>query len=491
MGNYCWPWMVWTWLLSATLATPAQEQPAQDFLILRNGAALAGQVQRDGEVYILTSAGSTGESRYPSHMVLKVCTGSQQAYQVLKERYHEDDVQGRCRLAQFCLTHGLATQARAEIESALKLDQRNLQARGMLAQLEKRPVKRQETIPDLPKSSVAPLPAANLGDWPRATSQAGFSDFTKHIQPILLNGCGTGACHGTTEGQRAFLLGRGLYGAAPSPLLSRANLERVLSLVDQEQPDESDLLKRALQTHGGSKGPPLFGVDHPAYVHLKTWVLAISKSKSEPVFANTSPGAKPSTGGSFASGDGAIVPASASTPGESAYQNPSGAPPNTAAQTGFSSQNEPPAQAGGIPQPEQLPRTKPEGGKLPTIPGLSGQAAKQMGQPGPVSPPPPVKKGDDTKSPGKTSLDYSDSPEFQNYLKRWGIAAPLTGTPAAISQNTRLQNAGSYRISTPPQLTFPEEVLQQMTQKADVKKDQEPINPARLYFGGTPVNPPK
>jgi hypothetical protein len=122
---------------------------------------------------------------------------------------------------------------------------------------------------------IAPIQSntANQHDYRPDT----LVEYTRRIQPILMNGCGLGACHGNND-RHGYALTR--PGTAPlTALQTRQNLARTLALVDRDSIDESPLLRKALEAHGGAVKPPLGGRDSAAYQNLDAWVKKLVPAK--------------------------------------------------------------------------------------------------------------------------------------------------------------------------------------------------------------------
>ena len=89
--------------------------------------------------------------------------------------------------------------------------------------------------------------------------------FMTDIAPILTRyGCNSGGCHGKQGGQQGFELA--LLGFQPE-----RDYERLISRVDFDEPDQSDLLLKATKAspHGGGKR---FEKDSPAFRLLHRWI---------------------------------------------------------------------------------------------------------------------------------------------------------------------------------------------------------------------------
>lgn len=103
--------------------------------------------------------------------------------------------------------------------------------------------------------------------------------FTQRIQPILLNGCGAGACHGGSNGYSFELLTPGLRGGLTAAM-TQQNLSRALKLIDRDNPEASPLLTKALDEHGGGTRLPLER-GTPAYRHLEAWILKLAPPRRD------------------------------------------------------------------------------------------------------------------------------------------------------------------------------------------------------------------
>jgi hypothetical protein len=460
-----------------------------DFLILHNGAALMGHVSFDGETYTLRSPSGTGESRYAAKAVAKVCKGPLEAYTFLKQSATLDDPLERCRLARFCLSHDLFAEARVELDAAVELEPRCPEAKALRAQLTRKknkPAQSEPVIPALPQTPVTPIPPAKLDDWPLALTPAGSQDYSRRIQPVLLQSCGTGACHGVPEGKRGFLLSKGLYGAPPSLVMTQTNFARVLGLLNKEAPETSLLLEKSREKHGGAKAPPL---DHETYVALRNWVMTMSgkvevtakaEARETPVL-----GAPASAPPAFAAGnDAASSPPSTGSslppiPGVSAARQVGRAEQRTESSTPI----------------ESVPATTTGG--LPKIPGIM-KAAEQMGlkpssPPSKPTPPAPASKSDGNRPPTASQpADPKDNPAFRDYARTRGHVPPLPNVTKAPPEQIRIQNAGTVQTAYPSPPDIPNDVFERLQRQASQKNDAKDTGSPRVPFlrGGEPVNPP-
>jgi hypothetical protein len=103
--------------------------------------------------------------------------------------------------------------------------------------------------------------------------------FTREVQPYLINRCGTNACHGADRAADSqtgvrLLLARPRIGEARSKRRTEQNLANVLQFVDRQAPEQSVLLSAPASAHGGSAEPVL---DSAAYRLLHRWVRSVAR----------------------------------------------------------------------------------------------------------------------------------------------------------------------------------------------------------------------
>jgi hypothetical protein len=305
-------------------------EPRGQIVILANDNTLTGKVDKIEGGYRLRS--SRGESILPDHQVLRVCDTLDQAYTWLKSRANLRDPHERLRLARWCAAQGLTAEARAEAQAALDLAPRSESARHLLRQLddtadvppntpavdrssehlsrERKGAEARESLTcvggsnaDARGAEQAVALAKPLEGWEKVLTKAATKEFTLRIQPIVLNGCGTGACHGGEDSRGGFLLKRPPSEAAHLPNLTRHNLAQTLALINRQNAGQSPLLKKALEPHGGAARAPLASPDNPAYRTLASWVHHLAPPALEagaPALGEHAPPAAPPIAPGFA-----------------------------------------------------------------------------------------------------------------------------------------------------------------------------------------------
>ncbi len=104
--------------------------------------------------------------------------------------------------------------------------------------------------------------------------------FSLAIQPMLLNTCATGVCHGARSAN-GFRLLRPLAGRAPSRRLIQRNLYSTLKWIDREDPDASPILTIPLAPHGTSSTAIFTSRDVGQCRQLVNWVNEVVNQKRE------------------------------------------------------------------------------------------------------------------------------------------------------------------------------------------------------------------
>ena len=251
------------WPLRADdLPAEAEEQ----VLILANESVLVGHIKREGNAYRVRRG--AGETVIPADRVLRLCANRAEAYAYLRGRANLRDPDERLRLARWCMQHGLREQARAEADEALRLRPTAQEAQRLVRALAAPPRLASAAAPAAPASRPPPNPSAAEVDCGPEVLQ----DFTLRVQPILMNSCGTGACHGRADHAGYTLVRPPPPGTFTAPL-TRQNLARTLAWVDPDDSANSPLLRKALETLGGAAGPPLASKAATPSRTLEAWVL--------------------------------------------------------------------------------------------------------------------------------------------------------------------------------------------------------------------------
>lgn len=129
----------------------------------------------------------------------------------------------------------------------------------------------------------------NAGISLRNLPVGAVEQFTKEVQPYLLNRCATNACHGSdriakqTNGPRLTLT-RPRSGEAHSRRRTEQNLANVLQFVDRRAPEKSLLLTVPAKPHGDRPVPLL---DSSAHFLLHRWLRGLGEPAMNQVMMET------------------------------------------------------------------------------------------------------------------------------------------------------------------------------------------------------------
>lgn len=288
--------LVWM-LLVVGVGLEPPPAPTQ-LVVLTNDATVSGVVVRVPDGYRITSGRS--EQVIAAERVVAVCGTHHEALAVLRQRANLRDADERVRLARWCRQHGLAEATRHELAAALALDPQHRVALGLQRTLQTEGAGNPAPAPASPKLPMGEdiKPRRIPTDLPRL-SERQMAEFTRRVQPILRNSCGTGACHGSERDNVSFRIVAPLTTNGFTPAQTQKNLDQVWAVVDRNDWEKSPLLSHALRAHGGSTRPPL----HPNSIPFQTlavWVQSVSGTK--PAVAVAAPKSMPSTAAGGATG---------------------------------------------------------------------------------------------------------------------------------------------------------------------------------------------
>lgn len=253
-------------------------------VILADQTTLVGEVRKRDNVYEIRTG--SGVVFLPAARVWKVCDSLEEAYEHLRSRPVRDEVQNALQLARWCVRHGLMEQARREAERVLRLQPDHREARRLAGLSPSEPANLLPIVhpTEQPVSTPSLGNASDSGPQPSKKPLSESSEhryspetlrgFVQRVQPILFNSCATAACHGGNRGL-AFELQRPPSTGVVQPVVTRNNLVRTLRFLDPDDPANSELLRKAVEAHGGRPKPPLPGRDSPAYQTLESWVLSV------------------------------------------------------------------------------------------------------------------------------------------------------------------------------------------------------------------------
>jgi len=239
-------------LLFAAVPLAAREPvltPQRGVLLLRNGNVIEGQVTRAGDYYIVTFD-TDGEVRLSATDVETLCVDLEDAYRYRAAMLSGTGAAGHLELAEWCLRHELKAQAGEQLVAAMRKEP----AHPRIAAVERK-LKLEQAAPEARTvrrpDTAATVSAEQLDKTIRALPPGTIERFSAVVQPILLNRCAAGGCHGATA-KSEFRLLRPPPGQTPARRFTQRNLFAVLAYLDKEQPENSPILQMPQRQHGNT-----------------------------------------------------------------------------------------------------------------------------------------------------------------------------------------------------------------------------------------------
>jgi hypothetical protein len=228
------------------------EAPKAGVIVLRNGNVLAGRVEHTGDLYRVEAEGWS--IQVPAEQVDSACGTLREAYDVRRKRLG-GSVEAHVELAHWCLRQELLAEAAREILDIRIAEPMN----SAIPALELRLRQLAEVLALSPTADKAvggssPMVAGGQGGENSAAAPGASLEvqmqFVRSIQPMLIHGCATGGCHQPGAMQQLQLDRWALDGVGNRTLIRR-NLASVLAAIHKEESEQSPLLERARQSHGG------------------------------------------------------------------------------------------------------------------------------------------------------------------------------------------------------------------------------------------------
>jgi hypothetical protein len=223
--------------------------PQAGMLLLRNGHTLEGQITRAGDYYIVT-LGESGEIRMRASEVEALCASLDEAYEFKARHLSGRGPTPHLDLAEWCLRNDLHARCAEQLIAAMRIDPTN--ARLLL--LEQRlALAIEEPAPAVPTTAApaAAVRAEQLDKTIRALPKSSVEKFATVVQPILLNRCAAGNCHGPNSASD-FRLMRPPAGQIANQRFTQRNLYATLQQVRPSDPESSPLLTMPQGRHGTS-----------------------------------------------------------------------------------------------------------------------------------------------------------------------------------------------------------------------------------------------
>jgi len=266
--------------------THAAQQPAEgetSLVLLENGNVLQGTVRVVDGHYLVSNEGS--EIRLRPDRVAHVAASIQDHYAWKRSRLAKPTLGDRLDLAEWCMQHQLWGEASRELLEVRSRDPRNrrvghverrLQQAWRLANAKPAPVDpRRQASQELANEIAEAAEAAQQLRLIETLPEGSLEQFTRRIQPILVNNCTTAGCH-QPGGDQSFQLNRDILHGFADRRSTFANLASVLAAIDRENPGASPLLSAGNQPHAGKAMGVLNGRRGELNERLASWVEGLN-----------------------------------------------------------------------------------------------------------------------------------------------------------------------------------------------------------------------
>jgi len=277
----CYTWAVVVLLGTAGWAQERQPElvPRPGVLILRGDRVIQGDVLRVADHYVVNlSAGS--QVNIPVERVQFRCDSMHAAYRhkagALGSAAKSND---HLRLGDWCLRYRLLAEAAEQLLAAMRLEPDSPEVARFETRLRIAAHPPARTAPIPVPAIRQPVPQASLDRVVQALPGTAVDQFTRVIQPLLLNRCATANCHGPSH-QGTFQLTRPARGQSLTRRFTQRNLYSVLQSLDAKAPSRSPLLTRATEAHARQARPGIDPKEVAQLAELAAWVHQVARGTS-------------------------------------------------------------------------------------------------------------------------------------------------------------------------------------------------------------------
>ncbi len=248
-------------------------------VLLHNGAVMHGDVRLLGDQVRVENPGSSLTLR--ASQVSKIAATAEELYAWRRSQMASPLPGEHLDLAEWCQRNELWQAAAEQLMHARALtpgDPRIQPAEVRLMAAWKR-AQLGEPASSAPASTTTKITPPDI-DTPTLPEGA-LAEFSRRVQPILVNNCTTAGCH-QTGGSEVFQLDRSIVYGQGDRRTTLANLMTVLSAIDREAPGDSPLLKAARSPHGGSAQPWFIGRRVDQLERVAAWVELVAPTPQNP-----------------------------------------------------------------------------------------------------------------------------------------------------------------------------------------------------------------
>lgn len=238
-------------------------------IVLRDGTVRTGKIVELAAGYQIATQKGTFVFNYDQIRV--VADSLPEAYQQIRASYERPTATAHLDLGRWCAKHGLMEEALIEAEDALVLEPHRKEAAELLRQAEV--ALNLAPINAPPPADRVPVPVTMISSEAQA-------EFIRRIQPLALNRCGNGNCHGSGSTSE-LKLAAVRTGSSPQKVRSEQNLNAILKYIDGAYPSESQLLVVPRTADGVHDGLFTGNRGSDQYKTLLAWVERVAQEHGQ------------------------------------------------------------------------------------------------------------------------------------------------------------------------------------------------------------------
>jgi len=255
----------------------AAEPSSPQVIVLRTGHVMTGEVTETDDSYRVDLPGG-GQIMLPRDRVAVVGGSLPDVYQKRLDRSPPQTAGEHLSVAQWCLRNDLLGRAAHHVSAAVKQNPKHPGIRPLQQRLVAATSPRREYTPTA-EEAVATVSFEEIESELAELPTASVNAFAISVQPLLINRCGGGACHGGAT-KSGFRLHRSPWGDTMPRRLTLQNLHATVKLVDRERLDHSKLLTVPLAPHGTTKAAIFTKNDSRQLMQLAGWVQGLAATPS-------------------------------------------------------------------------------------------------------------------------------------------------------------------------------------------------------------------
>jgi hypothetical protein len=267
--------------LVALCEVPGQEDKPDNsprVLVLVDGRVVTGRITESPGGYFVEQVG--GARVFQPYEVIRLTAVSlPEAYDKQRDALVRPTTGDHINLARWCFDNRLYEQANQQLAAALRLEPERSDARELLKQV----AAAQQAGSTEPVEPGEPMESGRAAS---GLTPATTGEFTRRIQPLLVNKCANATCHGSASSNALRLVNVG-RARRQQRLETEQNLSAALGQIDRARPDLSPLLRKPQDRESLVHRGVFFGPTGDGQIKmLQEWVREAAAESPEAVIAD-------------------------------------------------------------------------------------------------------------------------------------------------------------------------------------------------------------